>query len=103
MAAVHGGAVASEGVEELAAVDEVNGGVSFGGQFCLAQDRDSNMFADVTAFTLCFEIIPSKSTAWQHYLGIGNSTDEFSIIGCDGSTANAYKTMFRMKGAVTTQ
>lgn len=80
------------------AVDEVNGGVSFAGQFCLSQDKDSNMFADVTAFTLCFEMIPSKSTAWQHYLGVGNSTDEFSIIGCDGSTSNAYKTMFRMKG-----
>lgn len=32
------------------------GGVTFDGNFCVAQDAESNMFADVTSFTLCFEI-----------------------------------------------
>ncbi|MBQ8885762.1 MAG: hypothetical protein IJY62_05300 [Clostridia bacterium] len=58
------------------------GGVSFSGGFCVAQDAESNMFADVTAFTLCFEIMTAKGTAeWEHYIGVGNSSDYFSFIG----------------------
>ena len=63
-------------------VDEVNGGVTFDGQFCLSQDKDSNMFADVSAFTLCFEIMTAKGRGeWEQYIGIGNSADVFAFIG----------------------
>ena len=63
-------------------VDEVNGGVTFDKSFCLAQDAESNMFADVTAFTLCFEIITDKQTTeWAQYIGVGNSSDVFAFIG----------------------
>ena len=64
-------------------VDEVNGGVSFDGEFCLSQDKDSNMFADVSAFTLCFEIKTAKcSGEWAQYIGVGNSNnDGFAFIG----------------------
>jgi len=64
-------------------VDEVNGGVTFDGQFCLSQDKDSNMFADVSAFTLCFEIKTGKGRAeWEQYIGVGNADgDGFAFIG----------------------
>ena len=63
-------------------VDEVNGGVTFDGSFCVAQDAESNMFADVTAFTLCFEIkTANQSAEWAQYLGVGNSSDFFAFIG----------------------
>ena len=61
-------------------VDEVNGGVTFDGQFCLSQDKDSNMFADVSAFTLCFEIMTAKGRGeWEQYIGVGNSADVFAL------------------------
>jgi hypothetical protein len=65
------------------AVDEVNGGVTYAGNFCLAQDAESNMFADVTAFTLCFEIKTAVSTtSWDVHIGVGNSSgDGFAFIG----------------------
>ncbi|MBQ8885760.1 MAG: hypothetical protein IJY62_05290 [Clostridia bacterium] len=57
------------------------GGVTFDGNFCVAQDAESNMFADVTAFTLCFEIKTDGKEDWQHYIGVGNSNDYFAFVG----------------------
>ena len=61
------------------------GGVTFDGEFCIAQDEESNMFADVTAFTLCFEIKTQGRAEWQHYIGVGGSKtagdDYFSFVG----------------------
>ena len=69
-------------LNKYTSVDEVNGGVTFDGEFCLAQDAESNMFKDVTAFTLCFEIMTAKgSEEWEQYIGVGNSTDLFAFIG----------------------
>ena len=75
----------SEGelLDKYTAVDTVNGGVTFDGQFCLSQDKDSNMFADVSAFTLCFEVKTGKGrTEWEQYIGVGNADgDGFAFIG----------------------
>ena len=61
------------------------GGVTFDGEFCIAQDEESNMFADVTAFTLCFEIKTQGRAEWQHYIGVGGTKtdgdDYFSFVG----------------------
>lgn len=75
------------------------GGVTFDGNFCVAQDAESNMFADVTSFTLCFEIKTGEHNKdWQHYLGVGNSTDEFAFIGADSASSNLYKFRLQAKG-----
>lgn len=52
------------------------GGVEFAGKFCIAQEKNNNMFEDVTAFTLAFEIkISADSGYWAHYLGVSNTGD----------------------------
>lgn len=63
------------------------GGVEFNGKMCLAQDQDNNIFADVTAFTLAFELRTSVSSgAWTHYIGVGNGTHDFAVVSRGGST-----------------
>lgn len=50
------------------------GGVEFAKEFCIAQDKNNNMFEDVTAFTLAFEIkVSASSDAWGHYIGVSNT------------------------------
>lgn len=50
------------------------GGVEFAGKFCISQEKNNNMFDDVTAFTLAFEIkIAAESPAWGHYIGVSNT------------------------------
>lgn len=52
------------------------GGVEFAGKFCVSQDKDNNMFEDVTAFTIAFELkISADSGYWAHYLGVSNTGD----------------------------
>lgn len=63
------------------------GGVEFNGKMCLAQDQANNIFADVTAFTLAFELRTSVSSgAWTHYIGVGNGTHDFAVVSRGGST-----------------
>ena len=65
------------------------GGVSYKDNFCIAQTAESNMFKDVTAFTLCFEIMTDvESTVdtepWEQHIGIGrkyNMSNHLSFIG----------------------
>ncbi|MBQ7348361.1 MAG: hypothetical protein IJW47_00050, partial [Clostridia bacterium] len=65
------------------------GGVSFNDNFCVAQSAESNMFADVTAFTLCFEIMTDvdgtvDAEQWEHYIGVSrkyNKSNHLSFIG----------------------
>lgn len=57
------------------------GGVEFDGKFCVSQDKATNMFADVTAFTLAFEIKTNVNNAWAHFLGIGNDDKYFAFVG----------------------
>lgn len=50
------------------------GGVEFAGEFCISQDKNNNMFEDVTAFTIAFEIkISAESSYWGHYIGVSNT------------------------------
>ena len=69
------------------------GGVSFDGKLCLAQDAESNMFADVTSFTLCFEIMTMGKVEWQHFIGVGGAEtagdDYFSFVGRSSSSTRA--------------
>lgn len=63
------------------------GGVQFAGEFCVAQDANNNIFEDVTAFTLAFEIKTEKATVdWAHYIGVGNGNNDMSVIAVPGST-----------------
>lgn len=56
------------------------GGVEFAGKFCVSQDKNNNMFEDVTAFTLAFELkITAESSAWAHYIGVGNCSNDFNV------------------------
>ncbi len=80
-------------------VDSVNGGVTYSKNLWLSQDATTNMFKDLHAFTLCFELIPGYGSQWQHFLGVGTASDEFSIIGCDGSETKKYTVLFRSKSA----
>ncbi len=65
------------------------GGVAFSDNFCISQTEDANMFADVTAFTLCFEIMTDiestvDSEQWEHYIGVNrihNKSNHLSFIG----------------------
>lgn len=62
------------------------GGVEFAGKFCVAQDQNNNIFSDVTAFTLAFEIKTQTATVdWAHYIGVGNGNNDFSVIAVPGS------------------
>ena len=62
------------------------GGVEFAGEFCIAQDANNNIFSDVTAFTLAFEIKTQTATVdWAHYIGVGNGNNDFSVIAVPGS------------------
>ena len=62
------------------------GGVQFAGEFCVAQDANNNIFSDVTAFTLAFEIKTQTATVdWAHYIGVGNGNNDFSVIAQPGS------------------
>lgn len=65
------------------------GGVEFDGKFCVSQDKATNMFADVTAFTLAFEIKTDSKAEWQHYLGIGNDNNYFAFVGRGGDAGSA--------------
>ena len=62
-------------------VDEVNGGVTFDESFCISQGKGNDMFADVTAFTLCFEVktMGTATEKWQHILGVGDTTDDYGL------------------------
>ena len=61
------------------------GGVEFAGKFCIAQDASNNIFSDVTAFTLAFEIKTQTTTVdWAHYIGVGNGNNDFSVIAQPG-------------------
>lgn len=65
------------------------GGVSFSGEFCVSQDQDNNIFQDVTAFTLAFEIKTSASVEWQHYIGVGGNAENYlAIVGRGGSAGS---------------
>lgn len=62
------------------------GGVQFAGEFCVAQDANNNIFEDVTAFTLAFEIKTEKATVdWAHYIGVGNGNKDMAVIAVPGS------------------
>ena len=62
------------------------GGVEFAGKFCVAQDQNNNIFSDVTAFTLAFEIKTQTATVdWAHYIGVGNGNHDLSVIAVPGS------------------
>lgn len=66
------------------------GGVEFNGEFCLSQDMNNNIFQDVTAFTLAFEIRTASYVEWQHYLGVGgNSANYFAVVGRGGEAGSA--------------
>ena len=66
------------------------GGVEFNGEFCLSQDMNNNIFQDVTAFTLAFEIRTASYVEWQHYLGAGgNSANYFAVVGRGGEAGSA--------------
>lgn len=65
------------------------GGISFDGNFCISQDQNNNMFKDVTAFTLAFEIKTNVNEEWQHFLGVGNSTNYFAFVGRGGKAGSA--------------
>lgn len=63
------------------------GGVQFAGEFCVAQDANNNIFEDVTAFTLAFEIKTETATVdWAHYIGVGNGNKDMAVIAVPGST-----------------
>lgn len=62
------------------------GGVQFSGEFCVAQDQDNNIFSDVTAFTLAFELKTETATVdWAHYIGVGNGNNDMSVVAVPGS------------------
>ncbi|HIZ63425.1 MAG TPA: LamG domain-containing protein [Firmicutes bacterium] len=62
------------------------GGVQFAGEFCVAQDANNNIFEDVTAFTLAFEIKTETATVdWAHYIGVGNGNKDMAVIAVPGS------------------
>ena len=66
------------------------GGVQFSGEFCVAQDQDNNIFSDVTAFTLAFELKTETATVdWAHYIGVGNGNN-----GKDKTEGGRYKNVF---------
>ena len=66
------------------------GGVEFNGEFCIAQDANNNIFSDVTAFTLAFEIKTTANEEWQHYLGVADhSKNYFAIVGRAGNAGSA--------------
>lgn len=66
------------------------GGVEFNGEFCIAQDTNNNIFSDVTAFTLAFEIKTTANQEWQHYLGVADhSKNYFAIVGRAGNAGSA--------------
>ena len=71
------------------------GGVEFAKEFCIAQDKNNNMFEDVTAFTLAFEIkVSASSDAWGHYIGVSNTGKgkEFYLHAADdGFPKNHYQ------------
>lgn len=63
------------------------GGVEFNGEFCVAQDQNNNIFSDVTAFTLAFELKTSAAAgAWTHYIGVGNGAHDFAVVSRGGGT-----------------
>ena len=63
------------------------GGVEFNGEFCVAQDQNNNIFSDVTAFTLAFELKTSVAAgAWTHYIGVGNGAHDFAVVSRGGGT-----------------
>ena len=53
--------------------------------FCLAQSQNNNLFNDVTAFTLAFELRVDGvgSGTWSHLIGVGNGTNGFAVT-CSG-------------------
>ena len=59
------------------------GGVSFDEHFCVAQDENTDMFKDVTAFTLCFELMPMGKTTNKDstYLGVAGTEYNFRFTG----------------------
>ncbi len=52
---------------------EKDGGGNVTKGFCISQDKNNNMFEDITAFTLAFELKISEGGTWDHYIGVGNS------------------------------
>ena len=63
------------------------GGVEFNGEFCVAQDQNNNIFSDVTAFTLAFELKTYVAAgAWKHYIGVGNGAQDFAVVSRGGGT-----------------
>ena len=63
------------------------GGVEFNGEFCVAQDANNNIFSDVTAFTLAFELKTSAAAgAWTHYIGVGNGAHDLAVVSRGGGT-----------------
>ena len=66
------------------------GGVEFNGEFCVAQDQNNNIFSDVTAFTLAFELKTSANEEWQHYLGVADHTQNYlAVVGRGGNAGSA--------------
>ncbi len=65
------------------------GGISFTNQLCMAQTTTNNMFKDVTAFTLAFEVKTSDaSSSWGHYVGVGNSAYDLAFVARGDATLN---------------
>lgn len=67
------------------------GGVQFAGEFCVAQDANNNIFEDVTAFTLAFEIKTAGYQEWQHYIGVGSydgSDPYLAVVGRQGNAGS---------------
>ncbi len=68
-------------------VEKENNEVTKG--FCISQDKNNNMFEDVTAFTLAFELRTSARDEWMHYIGVGNSgSNGFSVNGRAGNAGS---------------
>ena len=70
------------------------GGVQFDGEFCVVQDQNNNIFKDVTAFTLAFEIKTTANVEWQHYIGVGSHWETpqepyLAVVGRGGNAGSA--------------
>ncbi len=66
-------------------VEKQDGAVSKG--FCLAQSQANNIFNDVTAFTLAFEIKCDGvgEGTWSHLIGVGNGANNGFALTCSGA------------------
>lgn len=73
------------------AVEKQNETVTKG--FCLAQSQTNNIFKDVSAFTLAFEIKCDGmgEGAWSHLIGVGNGTNGFALTCSGGDVRLGFK------------